>query len=282
MTLEECLRLPAVVLAENFLFLCCCPALPVWPWMERPALKARDKLGLAGTKLHPPVQPFFLLDAALHLHQLLLPPPLPPSFHFHPAAALSDGSSSSCSQLLLDRASCRDSCPGRYSCRPRNPGCSVPAMPALAARQKYGSHCCLPANERRDLPGDQPIRGQESGLLEGSCWAAVQAALAATGRACQHVLQSDPGPRLECPRLSSARHNSLLSDREHWTIPGKEDSFDCHLDYRGPVCLAKVSFRRPAILVLLPAILPRCMDSPDVGFVHKSPFNSNSFKTSQS
>ena len=80
MTLEECLRLPAVVLAENFLFLCCCPALPVWPWMERPALKARDKLGLAGTKLHPPVQPFFLLDAALHLHQLqLLPPPLPPS-----------------------------------------------------------------------------------------------------------------------------------------------------------------------------------------------------------
>ena len=45
MTLEECLRLPAVVLAENFLFLCCCPALPVWPWMERPALKARDKLG---------------------------------------------------------------------------------------------------------------------------------------------------------------------------------------------------------------------------------------------
>lgn len=74
MTLEECLRLPAVVLAENFLFLCC-PACLSGPWMERPALKARDKAWLGrGTKLHP-VQPF-LLDA-LHLHQL--PPPLPPS-----------------------------------------------------------------------------------------------------------------------------------------------------------------------------------------------------------
>ena len=60
--------------------------------------------------------------------------------------------------------SCRDSCPGLGSCRPRNPGCSVPAMPALAARQKYGSHCCLPANEGRDLPGDPPM---ESGLPPG-------------------------------------------------------------------------------------------------------------------
>ena len=63
------------------------------------------------------------------------------------------------------------------SCRPRNPGCSMPAMPALAARQKYGSHCCLSTNEVGDLPGDQPMRALGSGLLEGSCWAAVQAAL---------------------------------------------------------------------------------------------------------
>ena len=63
------------------------------------------------------------------------------------------------------------------SCQPRNPGCSMPAMPALAARQKYGSHCCLSTNEVGDLPGDQPMRALGSGLLEGSCWAAVQAAL---------------------------------------------------------------------------------------------------------
>ena len=108
--------------------------------------------GLAGctTSCTSQLQPF-LLDALQH-HQL--PQPLPPSTLLQlcqmAAAALN-----SC----WTHTSCRDSCPGRYSCRPRNPGCSVPAMPALAARQKYGSHCCLPANERRDLPGDQPMRG---------------------------------------------------------------------------------------------------------------------------
>ena len=91
MTLEECLRLPAVGGREFPVSLLPCLS---GPWMERPALKARDKAWLGrGTKLHP-VQPF-LLDA-LRLHQL--PPPLPPSTLL--AAALSDGSS--CSQLLLD------------------------------------------------------------------------------------------------------------------------------------------------------------------------------------
>ena len=201
-------------MAENFLFAA--------PSGETAAGPKGTRQGLAGctTSCTSQLQPF-LLDA-LHHHQL--PPPLPPSTllqHCQMAAAALN----SC----WTHTSCRDSCPGRYSCRPRNPGCSVPAMPALAARQKYGSHCCLPANERRDLPGDQRMRFEESGLLEGSCW---------VGQLCRRRWQPQverasmysspiPVPDLRT-RVCRALFHSL-SDREHW-IPAKDIRLHWHLN----------------------------------------------------
>ena len=48
----------------------------------------------------------------------------------------------------------------RAAVEPRNPVLQRAGHAALAARQKYGSHCCLPANRRTEMPGFQPIGGR--------------------------------------------------------------------------------------------------------------------------
>ena len=110
----------------------------------------------------------------------------------------------------------------------------MPAMPALAARQKYGSHCCLPANERLDLPGDQPIRGWESGLLRGSCWVRQLCRRRWQPQVERASMYSSPIP---VPGLSTRVSRALaqsLSDQEHW-IPAKDIHLIGNLT-KPPVC----------------------------------------------
>ena len=84
------------------------------------------------------------------------------------------------------------------------------------------------------MPGDQPIRTEESGLLEGSCW---------VGQLCRRRWQpqverasmySSPIP---VPDLSTRVSRALaqsLSDQEHW-IPAKDIHLIGNLT-KPPVC----------------------------------------------
>ena len=207
MTFEECSTASCCACRE--FPVCCCPALSGWQRV-RPALKARDEAWPAALST-PPTLPA----------RCTPPSAATSASSFQPAALLADGS---CSKLLLDPQAVATAAPvaaavGREildaACRP--------------CRTLAGCQCCLPANERLDLPGDQPIRGWESGLLRGSCWVRQLCRRRWQPQVERASMYSSPIP---VPDLSTRVSRALaqsLSDREQW-IPAKDIHLPWQLD----------------------------------------------------
>ena len=184
MTFKECLS--ASCCTENFLFAVACLG------MERPALKAQDRVRRHKCNSNPSclmhsnttscaaTSASSFQAAALSESQQLLPTPASGQ-----AVATAAPVATAAGREILD-AACRP-------CRHWQPAKST--APTVVFQPMRGEIC-------RAILQWSPVCLQ--GKLPGSWQLCSSAALAATGRACQHVLQSDPGARLECPHRMSA------------------------------------------------------------------------------